>query len=150
MPVYAYAVLAAGWLILMAKRSSEPVGQRDRRARWGIVLEGVAYSNVVPEQVLGEPIDASLNPDHELLTCCRLVRHPIYTRALKAYNTRMKISRRALAGMALAGAASAQTAAPQTAAEDLDQAKKLVASNSEALRKYELAMAAEPAFQFKA
>jgi len=57
----------------------------------------------------------------------------------------MKISRRALAGMALASAASAQTAP-----DELEQAKKLVASNSEALRKYELAMAAEPAFQFKA
>ena len=64
----------------------------------------------------------------------------------------MKISRRALAGMALAGAASAQTTppTPQAAPDDLDQAKKLVASNSEALRKYELSSAAEPAFQFKA
>ena len=64
----------------------------------------------------------------------------------------MKISRRALAGMALAGAASAQTAAPsaQPAPDDLEQAKKLVARNSEALQKYELSMSAEPAFQFKA
>jgi hypothetical protein len=60
----------------------------------------------------------------------------------------MKISRRALAGMALAGAASAQTA-PLAASDDLEQAKKLVVSNSEALRKYELSLAAEPAFQFK-
>ena len=54
--------------------------------------------------------------------------------------------------MALAGAASAQTAAPsaQAAPDDLEQAKKLVASNAEALRKYELSLAAEPAFQFKA
>ena len=54
--------------------------------------------------------------------------------------------------MALAGAASAQTAvpAPQAAADDLEQAKKLVARNSEALQKYEVAMSAEPAFQFKA
>ncbi len=51
--------------------------------------------------------------------------------------------------MALAGAASAQTA-PQAAPDDLEQAKKLVASNAEALRKYELSLAAEPAFQFKA
>jgi hypothetical protein len=64
----------------------------------------------------------------------------------------MKISRRALAGMALAGAASAQTAvpAPQATPDDLEQAKKLVARNSEALQKYELSIAAEPAFQFKA
>ena len=59
----------------------------------------------------------------------------------------MKISRRALAGMVLAGAASAQ---PQPGAGVLDEAKQQVARNSEALRKYELSMAAEPAFQFKA
>ena len=53
--------------------------------------------------------------------------------------------------MALAGAASAQTApAPQAAPDDLEQAKKLAARNSEALQKYELSMSAEPAFQFKA
>ena len=54
--------------------------------------------------------------------------------------------------MALAGAASAQTAplAPQAAPDDLEEAKKLVARNSEALQKYELSMSAEPAFQFKA
>jgi hypothetical protein len=64
----------------------------------------------------------------------------------------MKISRRALAGVALAGAASAQTATtpPQQAPDNLDQAKKQVAQNSEALLKYEVSMAAEPAFQFKA
>lgn len=54
--------------------------------------------------------------------------------------------------MALAGAASAQTTAPapQTAPDDLEQAKKQVASNSEALRKQEVSTATEPAFQFKA
>jgi hypothetical protein len=54
--------------------------------------------------------------------------------------------------MALAGAASAQTAAPspQAAPDDLEQAKKQVASNSEAVRKHEVSMATEPAFQFKA
>jgi hypothetical protein len=64
----------------------------------------------------------------------------------------MKISRRALAGVALAGAASAQTSATpsQPAPFTLDQAKKQVAENSEALLKYEISMAAEPAFQFKA
>jgi hypothetical protein len=67
-----------------------------------------------------------------------------------AYNTHMKISRRALAGVALAGAASAQTSSTQPAPFTLDQAKKQVAENSEALLKYEISMAAEPAFQFKA
>ena len=48
MPVYAYAILAGGWFIwltpfLMARRSSGPAAQLDRRARWGILLEGVAY-----------------------------------------------------------------------------------------------------------
>jgi hypothetical protein len=54
--------------------------------------------------------------------------------------------------MALAGAASAQTAAPvpQAAADDLEQAKKLVARNSEALQKHEVSMSTEPAFQFRA
>jgi len=64
----------------------------------------------------------------------------------------MKISRRALAGMAVAGVASAQTAAPspQAAPDNLEQAKKLVARNSEALQKHEVSMSTEPAFQFKA
>ena len=63
----------------------------------------------------------------------------------------MKISRRALTGIVLAGAASAQTPAqPQPGAGVLDEAKQQVARNTEALRKHELSMAAEPAFQFKA
>ena len=61
----------------------------------------------------------------------------------------MKISRRALAGMALAGAVSAAPA-PQAVPDELEQAKKLLALNSEALQKYEVSMSAEPAFQFKA
>jgi hypothetical protein len=59
----------------------------------------------------------------------------------------MKISRRELAGVALAGAASAQT---PNESDELPQAQKQVASNSEALLKREVAMATEPAFQFKA
>lgn len=63
----------------------------------------------------------------------------------------MHISRRALARVALAGAASIQQAVPQAAASDeLEQARKEVASSSQALLEYEVAMAAEPAFQFKA
>ena len=49
--------------------------------------------------------------------------------------------------LALAGAASAQTA---NESDELPQAQKQVARNSEALLKYEILMATEPAFQFKA
>jgi hypothetical protein len=58
----------------------------------------------------------------------------------------MKISRRALAQVALAGSALAQT----PPADDLEQARKQVEANSEILRKYEISITAEPAFQFKA
>jgi protein-S-isoprenylcysteine O-methyltransferase Ste14 len=48
MPVYGYAILAAGWLVwatafLTARRSSEPAKVVDRRARFGIALAGVGY-----------------------------------------------------------------------------------------------------------
>jgi protein-S-isoprenylcysteine O-methyltransferase Ste14 len=48
MPGYAYAVLGLGWLawvvpFFLPKRRSGPLGKVDRRARWGILLEGVAY-----------------------------------------------------------------------------------------------------------
>jgi hypothetical protein len=58
----------------------------------------------------------------------------------------MKISRRALAQLALAGAASAQQPAP----DELEEARKQVQRNSETLLKYEIPMATEPAFLFKA
>jgi protein-S-isoprenylcysteine O-methyltransferase Ste14 len=49
MPARAYMILAAGWLVwltpfFLVKRNSGKPEKRDRRARWGIVLEGVAYS----------------------------------------------------------------------------------------------------------
>jgi protein-S-isoprenylcysteine O-methyltransferase Ste14 len=49
MPAYAYATLAAGWLIWMtpfflAKRNNEPAKEVDRRARWGVVLVVIAYA----------------------------------------------------------------------------------------------------------
>lgn len=66
----------------------------------------------------------------------------------------MKITRRALAGVALAGAAAAQTAdtppAQPAPTDELPAAQKQVARNSETLLKYEVSMAVEPAFQFKA
>jgi protein-S-isoprenylcysteine O-methyltransferase Ste14 len=49
MPAYAYAILALGWLVwllpflLFRRRSSAPV-KLDRRARWGLLLEILAYS----------------------------------------------------------------------------------------------------------
>ena len=58
----------------------------------------------------------------------------------------MDISRRALAQLALAGAAAAQ----QAEADDLEQARRQVATNSGALLKHEVSMATEPAFLFKA
>jgi len=49
MPIYAYAILAAGWLawvgrFLIAPRNREHAQQVDRRARWGILLEVIAYA----------------------------------------------------------------------------------------------------------
>jgi protein-S-isoprenylcysteine O-methyltransferase Ste14 len=49
MPVYAYAIIAIGWLIwftpfLLIKRNTAAPQKLDRRARWGIVLEALAYS----------------------------------------------------------------------------------------------------------
>ncbi len=49
MPVYAYGLLAAGWLawvarFLIARRNRERVQEVDRRARWGILLEVIAYA----------------------------------------------------------------------------------------------------------
>jgi len=60
----------------------------------------------------------------------------------------MKLSRRALASVALAGAAAAQTAPPES--DELPQAQKQTARNSETLLKFEVSQATEPAFQFKA
>jgi hypothetical protein len=59
----------------------------------------------------------------------------------------MKITRRTLALSALAGAASAQ---PTAASDELEQARKQVELTSQVLLKHEVAMSAEPAFQFKA
>jgi len=59
----------------------------------------------------------------------------------------MKITRRTLALSALAGAAAAQ---PTTPTDELDQARKQVELTSQVLLKHEVAMSAEPAFQFKA
>jgi protein-S-isoprenylcysteine O-methyltransferase Ste14 len=49
MPLYAYALLAAGWLAWMARflivrRNRGHVQKVDRRARWGILLEVIAYA----------------------------------------------------------------------------------------------------------
>jgi protein-S-isoprenylcysteine O-methyltransferase Ste14 len=49
MPGYAYVIAAAGWVIwitpfFLIKRSTGAPAKVDRRARWGIVLECIAYS----------------------------------------------------------------------------------------------------------
>lgn len=49
MPAYAYAILAAGWLIwltpfFLARRPTEPAQNLDRRARWGVLLVAISYS----------------------------------------------------------------------------------------------------------
>ena len=49
MPSYAYATLAAGCLIfgaafLLARRKPQVPATVDRRARWGMVLQGLAYA----------------------------------------------------------------------------------------------------------
>jgi protein-S-isoprenylcysteine O-methyltransferase Ste14 len=51
MPIYAYVVLVVGWLtwmmpFLLMKRNKAKAQQIDRRARWGIVLELIAFSIV--------------------------------------------------------------------------------------------------------
>jgi protein-S-isoprenylcysteine O-methyltransferase Ste14 len=47
--IYVYAMLAVGWLawsmpFLIARRSSEPAKEVDRRARWGIALVAISYA----------------------------------------------------------------------------------------------------------
>jgi hypothetical protein len=62
-------------------------------------------------------------------------------------NASMKITRRTLAISAFAGAAAAQQ---PTGSDELEQAQKQVELTSQVLLKHEIAMSAEPAFQFKA
>jgi protein-S-isoprenylcysteine O-methyltransferase Ste14 len=49
MPAYAYAILAAGWIVWCApfffiKRSPQSPQKLDRKARWGIAFQMVGYS----------------------------------------------------------------------------------------------------------
>ena len=48
MPSYLFGVLAAGWIVWMIPffltRGGGPAQTRDRRARWGIVIQGVGFS----------------------------------------------------------------------------------------------------------
>src|SRR5438128_11843313 len=49
MPAYASAILAAGWFFwltpfLLIKRNPARGAKLDRRARWGVLLEALAYS----------------------------------------------------------------------------------------------------------
>lgn len=61
MPSYAYVVLAAGFLIwvapfLLARRKSEAPSKVDRRARWGMVLQGIAYMLLWQGHFWGAPL----------------------------------------------------------------------------------------------
>jgi protein-S-isoprenylcysteine O-methyltransferase Ste14 len=49
MPAYGYAILGAGWLVwlmpfFVVKRNVTSPEKLDRRARWGVVIQGLAYS----------------------------------------------------------------------------------------------------------
>jgi protein-S-isoprenylcysteine O-methyltransferase Ste14 len=49
MPVYAYVVLAIGWLLWLfpffsGLRSTQPAKVVDRRARWGVLLAAISYA----------------------------------------------------------------------------------------------------------
>src|SRR5215510_3973430 len=49
MPSYCYLILVVGWItwgapFFLIKRSAVKTKEVDRRARWGILLEGIAYS----------------------------------------------------------------------------------------------------------
>jgi protein-S-isoprenylcysteine O-methyltransferase Ste14 len=49
MPLYACAVLVAGWLVwvipfFLARRKQQAAMKIDRRARWGILLQAISYS----------------------------------------------------------------------------------------------------------
>jgi protein-S-isoprenylcysteine O-methyltransferase Ste14 len=51
MPAYAYGILFTGWIIwvmpfILAKRNRQTAQALDRRARWGMLLNGVAYAIV--------------------------------------------------------------------------------------------------------
>lgn len=48
MPTYGYVILIGGWVLWLmpfftTRRTSKKPAKRDRRARWGIVIQGVAY-----------------------------------------------------------------------------------------------------------
>ena len=63
MHAYAYAILAAGlvaWAIpfFAAKRIGEAAGQVDRRARWGILLQAVAFSVLWQARFWESPLPA--------------------------------------------------------------------------------------------
>ncbi len=63
MPSYAYAVLAAGWVIwltpfLLARRHHERARVIDRRARWGVLLVAISYSMLWQNSFWARPLPA--------------------------------------------------------------------------------------------
>jgi protein-S-isoprenylcysteine O-methyltransferase Ste14 len=72
---YAYAILAAGWLIwltpfLLARRHAEKPKQVDRRARWGVLLVAVAYSILWQNSFWARPLSTWRVA---VSTCCLLL-----------------------------------------------------------------------------
>jgi len=62
-PSYAYAVLAAGWVIwltpfLLARRHQERARVIDRRARWGVLLVAISYSMLWQNSFWARPLPA--------------------------------------------------------------------------------------------
>jgi len=62
MPTYAYIILGVGWLIwvapfLLIKRSASEAQKLDRRARWGIVLQGIGYSLLFQNRFWERPVN---------------------------------------------------------------------------------------------
>ena len=63
MPAYGYFILALGWIVwvtpfVRAKRAAEPARVVDRRARWGIVLVGIAYALIWQGRFWERPLPA--------------------------------------------------------------------------------------------
>lgn len=62
MPAYAYAILAAGWMawlvpFFLRKRSPQTAEQRDYRARWGVIVQAIAYTLLWQNAFWARPLE---------------------------------------------------------------------------------------------
>ncbi|PYV41119.1 MAG: hypothetical protein DMG06_18165 [Acidobacteria bacterium] len=62
MPAYAYIILVAGWLtwltpFFLIKQKAERPAKLDRRARWGLLLQGIAYSLLWQNKFWARPVE---------------------------------------------------------------------------------------------